>query len=385
MCEPQESQPHSLSSTLIHTHQAFKNQRSRAKATANTAAAAANNTTMANLDFCDYDLISSIWSNINADRLDEVKDIYRKTTPVSLIVCLVNIVITYFSLRCTDESLNMQIQNLLMTNCAACLVSGAGILSSKFLPVYSDFVTSDCLMLLLEIAAISSFIASGLHHVHLSFLLFRRMRAVAAEETFALDEPELVESGCSLVTLSAWILPAIAFTAYFWSIPCQGFRSPDCDFTFFLTFHHRALMLAPLLAILIIVLFNYVLFCFKSRSARASLHTALTVSSSSCERISRAYDERFYSRTSFCTPTAFEFEERRASLDHHGTTVIFLFATFALAWTPRLAWLTLSCVDGCPFPLFQQSLFTRSLIGLVTEHLIILKATIDPLIFVLRK
>lgn len=337
------------------------------------------------MDFCDYDLISSIWSSMSTDRLEEVKDMYRKSTPISLIVCLINVIITYFSMRKSDESLNMHVQNLLVTNCVASLIAGFGILTTKFMPVYFDVETSDCFLLVLEVAQISSLVASGLHHVFLSILLFRRMREVAFGETFALDEPEITTSGCSLLSFFAWMVPAALFTAYFWSIPCQGFRSLDCDFTFFLTFQHRTLMMMPLLVILIIVLFYYVLFALKSRSARQSLESALTISNSSIERVSRSYDERFYSRTSFCTQSACEFEDKRMSLERTGATVILLFTTFTLAWSPRLIWLTLSCVDGCPLPLYQQSLFHRSVIGMITEHLIILKATLDPLIFVIRK
>lgn len=337
------------------------------------------------MDFCDYDLVSSIWSNVNTDRLEEVKDIYRKTTPVSLLVCVVNVVIAFFSVRKSDEVMNIHVQNLLLTNCGACLIAGLGILTTKFLPVYLDFVTSDCFLLVLEVGQISSLVASGIHHVYLSLVLWKQVRMVAGQETFALDEPEIVDSGCSLISLIAWILPACSFTAYFWSVPCQGFRSPDCDFTFFLTFQHRTLVLTPLITILLIVLFYYVLFCLKSRAARQSLHSALDISCTRSQRVSRAYDPRFYSRTSFCSPSAQDFEERRACLERTATTVILLFMTFTIAWTPRLLWLTLSCVDGCPFPLFRQSLFQRSVIGLVTEHLIILKATIDPMIFALRK
>ena len=213
------------------------------------------------------------------------------------------------------------------------------------------------------------------------------MRDVANNDTFALDDPIIVTAGCNIISIIAWLIPAILFTVYFWSIPCQGFRSPDCDFTFFLTFQHRTLMLAPLMIILMVVLFYYVLFAVKSRNARCGLESALTIVDhrDSGQRISRCYDKRYYSRTSFCTQNALDFEERRITLERISSTVILMFITFTLAWSPRLVWLSLSCVDGCPFPLFKQSLMTRSVIGLITEYLIILKSTIDPLIVVMRK
>lgn len=77
--------------------------------------------------------------------------------------------------------------------------------------------------------------------------------------------------------------------------------------------------------------------------------------------------------------------EQRAAEIKWARMTLFFFVTYLIAWMPRIVWMILSCVDGCPFPLFEQTLKLRSLIGMITENLIIIKSIIDPLLFAWKR
>ena len=143
------------------------------------------------MDYCDEDQIDKIWSEIKTEGLDDVKVIFKNWTPVSLILCLVSILLSFHLLTSTHfnglphvnsmsqnyDSYNHLIMtrssslliNLMITNSGASFVCGLGIGFVKFLPIHFDIVVGDCFLLVLEIFQISSLIASGLHHLLLSF------------------------------------------------------------------------------------------------------------------------------------------------------------------------------------------------------------------------
>lgn len=127
--------------------------------------------------------------------------------------------------------------------------------------------------------------------------------------------------------------------------------------------------------------------------------------------ITRGYDPRYYNASSFMCPvnslgaegtksgvsgtTKNELSvppdevkvkgEQRAAEIKWARMTLFFFVTYLIAWMPRIVWMILSCVDGCPFPLFEQTLKLRSFIGMITENLIIFKSIIDPLLFAWKR
>lgn len=66
------------------------------------------------------------------------------------------------------------------------------------------------------------------------------------------------------------------------------------------------------------------------------------------------------------------------------TTSLIIVGTYLMGWMPAMTYFAVSCVDGCPFPILHQSLFTRAIAAIVTTNLIILKAIIDPFIYLFR-
>ncbi|RWS27034.1 hypothetical protein B4U80_10220 [Leptotrombidium deliense] len=65
-------------------------------------------------------------------------------------------------------------------------------------------------------------------------------------------------------------------------------------------------------------------------------------------------------------------------------TTLMILGTYLLCYMPALTFLALTCVDGCPFPLFRISFKHRILVSFVCNFLVILKAIVDPLIYTLR-
>lgn len=125
----------------------------------------------------------------------------------------------------------------------------------------------------------------------------------------------------------------------------------------------------------------------------------LEISSDAKCVVRRGYDPRFYNSKSFTCPVPADDslgamgapdevkvrkEQLAAEIKWSKMTLAF-FVTYLIAWMPRILWMILSCVDGCPYPLFEQTLKLRSLIGMVTENLIIIKSIVDPLLFAWKR
>lgn len=165
----------------------------------------------------------------------------------------------------------------------------------------------------------------------------------------------------------------------------SGFRSADCDFTFFLSFRYRLIISVSFALLIITISIVYILVHtnMKKEREQSKANSVLQVVCTKKLRVSRSYDDRFYTQASFNTNK----EEQTVQMLQHGKLVassVLVFATYLVCWSPRVAWLMLSCVDGCPFPLFGQTVLTRSMIGLVTENLIIIKSIVDPMIIIWR-
>jgi hypothetical protein len=152
-----------------------------------------------------------------------------------------------------------------------------------------------------------------------------------------------------------------------------------------LSFRHRVFVLCPVATVIISVLILTLSFCQRSQKVKESFATALDVYENKEEKVTRCKNNSQFNDMSFCFADSAEIERNRRRLDRTNLVSFLFFLTFLLSWSPRLIWLAVSCVDGCPFPLFDQSLLLRSMIGTWTENTIIFKVTVDFLIFVLSK
>ena len=196
----------------------------------------------------------------------------------------------------------------------------------------------------------------------------------------------------------------LIFSTFFVSL---GFRSPDCDFTFFLSFGYRVIIIVSFIVLCFPVLMIYLAILSKwttlsrlmgmSPREKKKVVNMLEITSKDAKCvIRRGYDPRYYNSKSFTCPVLPDEcslgamgapdevkikEEQKAAEVKWSKMTLYFFVTYLIAWMPRIVWMILSCVDGCPFPLFEQTLKLRSLIGMVTENLIILKSVLDPLLF----
>src|SRR5204862_8121901 len=112
----------------------------------------------------------------------------------------------------------------------------------------------------LEICQIASRFACLLHHLSLCWSLLQHMHPLTKPTPLILmtEHDEQKYPRVIVISLVTWICPILIFTVYFWSIPCQGFQSIDCDFTFFLTFNHRLVVLGPMVMMVVIVLVLFI-------------------------------------------------------------------------------------------------------------------------------
>ncbi|RWS02116.1 hypothetical protein B4U79_01653, partial [Dinothrombium tinctorium] len=65
-------------------------------------------------------------------------------------------------------------------------------------------------------------------------------------------------------------------------------------------------------------------------------------------------------------------------------TTLMILGTYLICWMPALTFYALTCIDGCPFPLFQIAFSTRIVVSFVNNCLVVAKALIDPLIYTCR-
>lgn len=224
-----------------------------------------------------------------------------------------------------------------------------------------------------------------------------------------------------------------------------GFRSSECSIDFFLLFNYRFLILVCFLVPLLIMLGLYVeIFCLIKKheversvlsavpsldpnsSSRSASHTIVQQPTNNNQNKwikqilrSPAGNERN------STEVVFEVDRKESESPHFlqsngnpehlkignnlttpresvrrcspgpscpspnthwkalSTTLIVL-GTYLICWMPAVLYYSLTCVDGCPFPINDMSAESRLIAGFVTNALVILKAIVDPFIYTLR-
>lgn len=65
-------------------------------------------------------------------------------------------------------------------------------------------------------------------------------------------------------------------------------------------------------------------------------------------------------------------------------TTLIILGTYLVCWMPALCFLVLTCVDGCPFPLFTLSIRKRVILSFINNSLVIIKSMVDPFIYIYR-
>lgn len=197
------------------------------------------------MDYCNEQFVNEIWSKVNTDGIEEVKETFSFWSVISLSLCSLSILITILSLNYSSSNSQRRhferssrslylIINLLITNCLASIICGLGILFIKFLPIHLDIIVGDCLLLVLEIFQISSLLASGIHHLFLAINQRNSIKDLSLKSSLSSikssahvnyiqsDWNQIKGPDPYFVSILSWILPAFFFSGYFWIIPCQG-------------------------------------------------------------------------------------------------------------------------------------------------------------------
>lgn len=65
-------------------------------------------------------------------------------------------------------------------------------------------------------------------------------------------------------------------------------------------------------------------------------------------------------------------------------TTLIILGTYLVCWMPALCFLVLTCVDGCPYPLFTLSIRKRVILSFINNSLVIIKSMVDPFIYIYR-
>ncbi|XP_074596070.1 uncharacterized protein LOC141851250 isoform X2 [Brevipalpus obovatus] len=162
--------------------------------------------------------------------------------------------------------------NLATTDTIASLLNGLSFLFNSYLPVvFGHDLGKPCLFVVLELFRMSAFISSVLHLLALASIhyngtvrpLHYRVRACCSHH---------VTRSIHFISLICWLIPLILFCIYFSSIPCQGFQSPICDYSFFATKRYRYFYLVLFLLPLIFMLILYVKIFFIIRQNQLIRH-----------------------------------------------------------------------------------------------------------------
>ena len=65
-------------------------------------------------------------------------------------------------------------------------------------------------------------------------------------------------------------------------------------------------------------------------------------------------------------------------------TTLIILGTYLICWMPALFFQVLTCVDGCPYPLFTLSIRKRVILSFINNSLVIIKSMVDPFIYIYR-
>ncbi|XP_054165189.1 5-hydroxytryptamine receptor 1A-alpha-like [Oppia nitens] len=317
-------------------------------------------------------------------------------------------------MRCRNQSPIFRLSlNLAATDAVNSLIVGTGLFVNSYLPrVFNVSISNNCTILVLEIFRLSSLVASALHLLAMAFIYYRGVTK-PLHYRFTIFCSTHLKRSLYLVSLMCWTIPVLIFSLYFFSIPCQAFQSANCDYIFMLSFRLRTtvtvIFLAPLLVMSVLYwrIFS-IIHCRRRRAAGSTTTTTTTsVTTNSIGAVinrnvlldigcSADVDDQIVSRKSLHivksrqtlairrSPNRSLSGHRRRYSSKTVVTTLSILGTYVICWMPGVAYLALTCLDGCPFPLLSLADDTRILIGFTVNALIIFKAIIDPFIYSFR-
>ncbi|XP_053211849.1 phosphatidylinositol 3-kinase 2-like [Panonychus citri] len=146
--------------------------------------------------------------------------------------------------------------NLACTDTIASILNGLGVVFNSYLPVVFNVHFDTCPFLAIEIFRSSALISSVLHLLALAFIHYKGIVRPLHYRVRTFFSHHVTRS-IHLISAICWGIPLTAFTIYFYSIPCQGFRSSSCDFRFLASKRYRLFILAFFLIPLVIMFFLY--------------------------------------------------------------------------------------------------------------------------------
>lgn len=65
-------------------------------------------------------------------------------------------------------------------------------------------------------------------------------------------------------------------------------------------------------------------------------------------------------------------------------TTLIILGTYLICWMPAVLFLAITCIDGCPFPLYEIPKKTAVVISFISNSLVVMKAIVDPFIYSFR-
>ncbi|XP_015787189.1 importin-13 homolog A-like [Tetranychus urticae] len=381
------------------------------------------------MDYCDENLTLLITSSLSTDRSNLVHNydeshlatLYNYFCPIIIVACLSSVLLNGILIKVRGSRyingspiLTLSL-NLAATDAIASFLTVLVIIFSSYLPVVQGIQLNKCILLTLEVARLTSLFASVLHLLALTWLHYQgTVNPIHHRLTSLYQRSENIK----YVTLTCWLTPFIIFIFIFSSTSCQGYRSPNCEFTFLLAWHFRStiLILFGTPWLLMIVAYLHIFWtlemaqkitcsrtCNNNNNANNnSLNNHSNSGNSNDNAIDNSTNNKQVNNGNTSYPITLNSIKpsygcsnnvnvennltRRIDKSYRKaiTTSLIIIITYLVGWMPAIIWFALSCIDGCPYPLYSQSYSTRAYLGFITTASVVIKPIVDPLIYSYR-
>ncbi|XP_053205527.1 octopamine receptor beta-2R-like isoform X2 [Panonychus citri] len=246
-----------------------------------------------------------------------------------------------------------------------------------------------CILLTIEVIRLTSLFASVLHLLALTWLHYQgTVNPIHHRLTSLYQRSENIK----YVTLTCWLIPFIIFIFIFSSTSCQGYRSQDCDFTFLLGWHFRStiLLLFGTPWLLMIVAYLHIFWTLEmAQKLTCSLNNNNSKqinNNSNNLNVNNSNNNNTLVNNNPINITNNTNLTRRIDKSYRKaiTTSLIIIITYLIGWMPAIIWYAISCIDGCPYPLYSQTSSTRAYLGFITTGSVVAKPIVDPLIYSYR-
>ncbi|CAM1292201.1 Uncharacterised protein g357 [Pycnogonum litorale] len=279
-------------------------------------------------------------------------NLYRTTIPMMLTVCTISVLFNLTILlsmnwvkRSSSPTLHLSV-SLAVADAYSSLVIGLGLLINSLLPYgYGIHLGSGCHTMILEAFRLAGPIISVLH-----------LLALAINHYVGILRPlhyaSVVTRRKAFVVIAfIWILPFLYVFSYFSSISDQGFRSTDCMRYDFLTFRTFRIVFSLIFFLpLFVMAFIYCHIFFIIR---------------------RHHDE------------AGQKDNHLKKNVKAIVTTLLILGTYVLGWMPAVVIYVTFC-SNCVYPPSFIPTRVFIIINIIINSLIILKSSIDSLVYAIR-